>query len=412
MSERLREIDASPISPDGDSFLIADRSMQRRWSHPVQFGNPMFDWNEKAKTTGVMCVMTEQPEFAIQSFVGNPAMNENNPGSGDDVFNAMIYDNESEQYCIAHSAASFDEAERYILEQGPVSKPLPWLSYEDSNFMRLPAGDLLGHKGMYAEMQFRSNVTGEDGFRHLGCDVHIMDQFGQCVASSECGINSLFDLRDSPDHLNEFIKLNPHQDKNGVLHLFKNSELSQPDSIEDLREQLRGLVHKRFLKFETADEKFHLLISYDLVETHRDSHTSKCIHRGPGSPSEETLRTCGSIQLTVGTEKAYNIVVKRVEGAMTRTLSNVVLNADLLYRLLSSPEAVQEMVATARKKSPSFADNLKTGDAPCAHQLIGASMQGRLIDIEYTTSKHPKVKVMLKAMEDARKPQAEESLAP
>lgn len=413
MANRLRDIDSGPLTPDGQSFLIADRTLDGVWGHPVRFDNPRFDWNERAKTDGILLVSVKNPDVAIRTYVGDPKLNEVEPGQGDDVFNVMIWDDEDKEYCIAYQAHSFDHAQEYALK-GDLNKklraqpPLPWLSYEQANIFELPSAEKIGQPGMYVEVQLKSVV--EDGFRNQYCDIHLMDKFGRCVAASEYGIDGLFDIRDNPKELKEFIEEYPFKDEKGVLHNFKHSEVFEPETEEELRDAFNQLAPGRFLKLQTPDDEYQMLISYNLVDTYRVNNTNKRLHTGPGAPTEEAIRASGALRLVIGSERAYSVVIKHAEGSMTRTLSNVILRHEALFKLATDEDAVVEMIENARLRPISFADNIKTGDAPCYHQLLGACLQGRVFDIEYAHSRNEKVEDVLKQMAAARNKSSE--LAP
>lgn len=414
MSSRVRNIEEAPMAPDGHSFLIPDRTLGGRWSHPVKFADPQFDWNERAAKVGTLMLLSKDPEIGIQSYVGNAQMNEQNPGTGDDVFNVVVWDAEEEDYGIAYPCESFAHAEEYVLK-GDIQKklraqaPLPWLGYECASFVNIPQGETMGYRGMYAEVQLKSVVT--DNFRVQHCDVHLMDQHGRCVAAGESSINGLFELRDNPWKLKGFIEEHAFKDEKGLLHNFRNSEIFEPADHAELRAGINDLSPGKFLKFQTPGDDYQLLISYDLVDTYRDNNSGKRLHTGPGSPSEETLRDSKAIRVTIGTERSYTVVVKHAEGAMTRTLSNVILNSESLFKMISDENAVIEMVEGRRAKPVAFAENLKTGDAACFHQLLGASLQGRVFDIQYATSRSVKAQDLLNEMEAAKRPRVEESLS-
>lgn len=406
MSSNLREIEKSPMSPDGNSFLIADRSLGGIWSHPVRFDHPKFDWKDRAQKEGTLYVLSENPEIGIESRVGNAEMNKEAPGSGDDVFNVMVFDKDSKKYCIAHQTYTFSDAERYVLENGNIAKPLPPLSYEENTFMDIPSCNSIGLKGVYAEMQLRTVIT--DGVKGQYCDLHLMDQYGQCLASSIKSIENVFLIRDNPDCLNEFIKESKHNDEHGLLHMFKNSESLDPKTIDDFLVSFHGLGHNKFLKLETANKEYQMLLSYELVDTYRDFN-GKCLHRGSGVPTESALEGCKDKYLTRGTEKAYKIIVKHTDGSMTRSISNVLVDTKALFRLLNEPEAMEELVSNSRLKAPRFSENMKTGDAPCIHQLIGSSVQGKVFDRNYTGSE--RVLVSSLRTKPKEKPEIYESLS-
>ncbi|MDU8351160.1 hypothetical protein RYA05_04525 [Pseudomonas syringae pv. actinidiae] len=414
MATRLRDIDSGPLTPDGQSFVIADRTLGGVWGHPVRFDNPRFDWNERARTEGTLLLLVENTGVGIQTHIGDPKLNEVEPGQGDDVFNVMIWDDEDKEYCIAYQASSFDHAQDYALK-GDLNKklraqpPLPWLSYEQANIFELPSAEKIGKPGMYVEVQLKSVV--EDGFRNQYCDIHLMDKFGRCVAASELGIDGLFDIRDNPKDLKEFIEQYPFKDEKGVLHNFKHSEVFEPDSEEELRDVFNQLAPGRFVKLQTPDAEYQMLVSYTLVDTYRANNTNKRLHTGPGAPSEEVLRASGALRVVIGSERAYSVVIKHAEGAMTRTLSNVILRHEALFKLSLDEDSVVEMIENARLRPISFADNIKSGDAPCYHQLLGACLQGRVFDIEYAHSRNEKVEDILKQMEAARNKTSELSMS-
>lgn len=414
MANRLRDVDGGPVTPDGQGFVIADRTLGGVWGHPVRFDNPRFDWHERAKTKGTLLVLVENPEVGIRTHIGDPKRNEVEPGQGDAEFNVMIWDDEDKEYCIAYQAHSFEHAQEYVLK-GDLNKklraqpPLPWLSYEHSNLFTLPSAEKIGQEGMYVEVQLKSVV--DDGFRQQYCDVHLMDKFGRCIAATEMSIDGLFDIRDNPKDLKAFIEEFPFKDEKGVLHNFKHSEVFEPESEEELRDTFNQLSPGRFVKLQTPDEDYQMLISYSLVDTYRVNNTNKRLHTGPGAPTEEAIRASGAVRLVIGSERAYNVVIKHAEGSMTRTLSNVILRHEALFKLATDEDAVEDMIDNARLRPISFADNIKSGDAPCYHQLLGACLQGRVFDIEYAHSRHDKVEDVLKEMAAARNRTAELSMS-
>jgi hypothetical protein len=413
MSQRLREIDGSQKTPDGKSFLIVDRSMNGgRWSHPVQSGNPQFDWVERSKTQGTLFVYTDKPEMAIRSHVGNPEMNLESPGSGDDVFNVLRYSPDHGDYGIVAQASSFGEAEEMAMTQSlQEMEPLPPLSYDKSAFVHLPAGELAGHRDAFAEVQLVSQA--EDGLRHQMCKMHVMDRFSRCMASGIFELNDVLDMRNDPKAFEQVLLNHPHVDEGHVLQQFKNAETAHAVDSHDLYDQINRLGPNKILKFETPDEAHQILISFDLVDTYRENLTAKRLHTGPGAPSEEVLRASDSVYINIATERSYTIQVKRTEGTMVTKLSNMHLSVLNLFNLINGEEnhSPEEMVEAAKLQKIKFADNQRSGDAPSFTQLLGASLQAKIFEIHYETSKHVKRHVLLNAMEAERQPKVESSLA-
>jgi hypothetical protein len=389
MAERLRAIESASVDLSGRFFLLQD-SKNPLWSHRVPFTNPQFDWVEKAKTMGEFLVFTEDPNLAVEFFISSPEANEKHPGMGDDVFNVMCWDSDVEQYCIAHQAYSLDEAEAWIYGDGDIEELLPPLSYEEVTFM--PFASHAGSKKQYkAEIQLITDIEGDKKYQL--CEVHIMDQFKQCLSSSLVRAEVLFNLKHDPNFVEEHIQEFAFDD-DGTNHLFRMADTYEPETADELKEKLEDLRHNRFIKMETSDKKYELLISWDPVSTYRTTD-GKRIHTGEDAPAITKLLPHHGQQLTVGEERAYNIVVKHTEGSMIREVNNLVISPDRLFNLVTSDSHLQTMLRKTKERPLKFADNLKSGDAPCIHQLIAACVQGTASDVMYLSSKTVDVNSLL-----------------
>lgn len=414
MASRLREIENAERGPDGDTFLIKDRTLGGVWSHPVKFSNPLFDWNQRAQAKGTLFLLTKDPEIGIQSYVGDPQRNLQNPGSGDDVFNVVVWNEEYEEYGIAYQCDTFEHAAEYVLK-GDLNKklralpPLPALGYRSVAFVDIPSAEHHGHLGMYAEVQLESQNL--DGFRQQRCNVHLMDKFSRCVGAGLITVDELFDLRDRPKSYLEFLE-NFGVQEGGVHHNFRNSAVCEPEDVDDLKQVLADLKRGCLLKFQTPDDEYQMLITYEVVQTYRIEGTNKRLHTGPGAPTPEMVRDSGAQRIVFGEERAYQICVKHSAGGMIKKLSNVTLDAQKLYDLISDDQAESKMIEEVQLRPLNFMDNRITGDAPCYHQLLGASLQGKPSDVEYLFSRVFTAEELIKALlpDSPRKTEPEMSI--
>jgi hypothetical protein len=380
MAARLREIQTAPSTPDKKCFLIADRELEG-WSHPVYFSNPVFDWNERAAKEGTLYVLTEDPAIAIQSVVGDPELSKNGLDEGYSAFNVMHFDYADEHtYRIVHTEPYFEEAEK-VAKGKCDTAPLPSLSYESVAYMFFPQADSIGMPGLCAELQLCSENHG--GFRHQYCQIHILDRFDQCLASSVHTLDDVFNIRDGFWDVKDYIDQYKHEDVDKVLHKFKHSEVCEPESLEEMVEVLDNLQPDKFLKFHTADEEFQIMLSYTLVETFR-TLDGKRVHTGRGIPELDVLQKLNERELVKGQEQSYSLIVKRTDGAMTKKIANITLSASKLFELISNDDAPLNFIEDAKERSPRFAENIENGDPPCEHQLIAAACQGNFSDIRYT----------------------------
>jgi hypothetical protein len=393
MASRLRELENAPLTPDERSILIVDRD-DNTWSHPVSLSNPQFDWKERGPKEGTLMVLTENTYVAIQSVVGNAQMNEDGSGSGYFSFNVMYFDDSDDvkEYCIDAVYPELDLAINHAMN-AEYANPLPYLSYDSINFMDLPLADSAGFPDAYAELQLCTVMNGN--YREQECNIHIMDRFGQCIASSTHSLDTVFDLRDRTRDLKDYIEDNPHDDTNKILHKFRNSKVCEPETIDELRGILDALIQDRFLKFHTADDQFQMMLSYSPVETFRTAE-GKRIHTGKGLPALEKLKGLEGLQLTKGKERSYTCIVKHLQGAMTREVSNLVISPEKLFELISDDDACYAFIEKSKAKSIKFAHNLETGDPACEHQLLAVSCQGGPDDLAYSVKSKVDVDALIR----------------
>lgn len=376
MANRLRIIDLAPIAPTGEHFLIQDKE-NPGWSRSISFDEPQLNWGDLDYFHGEMLVNTADPKTVVMCYVSEP-------GESVDSWELLRFVPDDNNYGTVYATNTFDDAIDFM-NSGNLPEALPFLNFTDSRIIDMPND--------YTAEVIRESNNLIDGL-YVFLDVHVMNKRGECVASINTRPNTLLEMRDNAIFFEQIIGEHPYKEKDHVLGSFRDSILSTPSTIEEFKETFESLKANAYLKFETADKQFELLVSWKPINSLR-TVSGKRLFAGEEIPPLDLFKNWHEDKVVTGKERGYEIHAKNKNGAIVRSTSAIPLDTEKLFLLVTDASSLNTIMEFTEKRLHSIRDANSNGiSALIKQEIIATSPQGTQNHVEYVSKKEISVKEM------------------